>query len=202
MQMINHGDHPGKASIVFLPMIDLNPSDLTCIYSTLHFVADHARRYDVTPVLTFDQPLWWKALTIIKSEPENSTLDSIVLRLGGFHTLMSFLGCIGHLMTGTGLKDLLELVFASNTTSYIMTVKTVARAIRGHLLIDAALNAILTSQAFQIDVIQVIEPAEADATLPRELDEAGILYDRLVDGTLTTEDIESSQVLKAIDEII
>ncbi len=38
MQMIHKGDHPGVASTVFLPMIDLNSSDLSCIFSTLQFV--------------------------------------------------------------------------------------------------------------------------------------------------------------------
>jgi hypothetical protein len=33
MQMIQEGTYPGKSSFVFLPMIDLNPSDLLCIYS-------------------------------------------------------------------------------------------------------------------------------------------------------------------------
>ena len=33
MQMVNHGEHPGQASVVFLPIIDLNLSDLKCIYS-------------------------------------------------------------------------------------------------------------------------------------------------------------------------
>ena len=58
MQLISDGDHPGKSSIMFLPMIDMNPSNMTCINSTLHFVSDHARRHDVVPVVTFDQPLW------------------------------------------------------------------------------------------------------------------------------------------------
>ncbi|MES9879831.1 MAG: hypothetical protein ABW185_03020, partial [Sedimenticola sp.] len=74
MQMIHKGDHPGKASVLFLPMLDINPSDLTCIYSTLNFICAHAKQYEVTPVVTFDQPLWWKALQIIESEPEASEL--------------------------------------------------------------------------------------------------------------------------------
>ena len=169
MQMVSHGEHPGEASVVFLPMIDLNPSDLIYIYSTLHFVSDHARRYNVTPILTFGQPLWWKALTIIRSEPVDSSLHSIVVRLGGFHTLMSFLGCIGYLMTGTGLKELLELVFASDSTTHILTGKAVLRAIRGHLLVDASLNAILTSQAFQEDVGCITDPSKSDVTHVEEL---------------------------------
>ena len=34
------GSHPGKSSIHFLPMIDMNPSDATCIFSTLNFVSE------------------------------------------------------------------------------------------------------------------------------------------------------------------
>ena len=69
MQFVHQGNHPGKASVMFLPIIDMNPSDSTCIYSTLMFVSEHAQRHGVTPILTFDQPLWWKALMIIESEP-------------------------------------------------------------------------------------------------------------------------------------
>ena len=48
---------------------------------------------------------------IIRSEPLDSDLRRIVLRLGGFHTEMSFLGCIGHLMASSGLQELLELIY-------------------------------------------------------------------------------------------
>ena len=70
MQKICEGDYPGRASIMFLPMIDLDPSDKTCIYSTLLLVSEQAKRYHVTPVITFDQPLWLKALMIVRSEPK------------------------------------------------------------------------------------------------------------------------------------
>ena len=69
---------------MFLPMIDMIPSDVTCIYSTLKFVCEHARRHGVTHIITFDQPLWWKALMIIETEPTGSVLNDIVLRLGAF----------------------------------------------------------------------------------------------------------------------
>ena len=47
----------------------------------------------VTPNVTFDQPSWLKAYEIAKLKQ----LD-IVVRLGSFHTLMSFLGRIGAVM--------------------------------------------------------------------------------------------------------
>ena len=64
---------------------------------------------------------------------------------------MSFLGSISHLMAGTGLKEILELFYAENTTSHILSGKAVSRALRGHFLIDSALNSLLLSRAFSID---------------------------------------------------
>ena len=89
-------------------MIDLDPSDPSCIYTTMKFVSSQARRHDATPILTFDQHLYWKALTIIQSQPDGSDLKGMVLRLGGFHMQMSFLGSIGHLMAGSGLQNVLK----------------------------------------------------------------------------------------------
>ena len=83
---------------------------------------------------------------IIVSEPVGSELKSIVLRLGGFHTEMSFLGCIGHLMAASGLQELLEQVYAPNAVVHMLNGKATARALRGHLIVDAALNAVLLSQ--------------------------------------------------------
>ncbi|PIK60571.1 hypothetical protein BSL78_02507 [Apostichopus japonicus] len=85
MQMLHHGQYPGQSSVTFLPMIDLDPSDPSCIYSTMKFVSSRAKQQNVTPILTFDQPLYWKAMTIIQSQPVCSDLKRVVLRLGGCH---------------------------------------------------------------------------------------------------------------------
>ncbi|CAC5400105.1 unnamed protein product [Mytilus coruscus] len=79
MQMIHKEEYPGKSTVIFLPMIDMNASNISCIYSTLLFVSNQAHRYNRTPVLTFDQPLYWKTLTIIQNEHPNSQLKSVVL---------------------------------------------------------------------------------------------------------------------------
>ena len=136
--------------MIFLPMIDLNSSDKTCIYSTLHFICTEAKRNGMTPVLTFDQPLWWKALSIISSEPKDSELHAIVLRLGPFHLEMSFLVCIGHLMQESGLHEVLSTVYAPNAVSTMLQGKDVLRTVRGYFLVDAALNALLISDTFQV----------------------------------------------------
>eukprot|EP00795_Rhopilema_esculentum_P015939 gene15939-biopygen5325 len=157
MQWCHQGEYPGKSSVIFLPMIDLDPSNVTCIHSTLDFVSRHAKKYDVTSILTFDQPLWWKAICIIKGEPIDSPLHQIILRLGAFHTEMSFLGSIGYLMRGSGLQESLELIYADNVVPHILTGKAISRAVRGHQLVETALNAILLSKACDVPL-----PTDAD----------------------------------------
>ena len=132
MQMVhNNKAHPGKSSFIYLPMIDMDPNNLTCIYSTLNYVADQAATYDVSPVITFDQPLWWKAFGLVQSSPH---LRPIVLRLGGLHTEMSFVGSVGHLMGGSEIENVLEVVYAENSVPHMLSGKAISRAVRGHWL--------------------------------------------------------------------
>ncbi|KAJ8043143.1 hypothetical protein HOLleu_10106 [Holothuria leucospilota] len=130
-------------------MIDMNPSDTSCIYSTWKFVCSEARRNNTKAILTFDQPLYWKALMIVLNEPDNSDLKTIILRLGGFHLQMSFLGCIGYIMDNSGLRELLETIYAANTVNHMLTGKAVARALRGHFLVDNALNYMIVSKVLK-----------------------------------------------------
>ena len=89
----------------------------------------------MTPAITFDQPLWLKALGIAKSKGLN-----IVCRLGGFHTPMSFLGSIGTLMDGSGIQCALTEIYGENVVPHLMSGKAYSRSLRGHLLLEAALT--------------------------------------------------------------
>ena len=93
----------------------MKSSDESCILSTMHFVIEQAKRYNMSPILTFDQPLYWKGIEIQLSEDDTSVLKKIVFRLGGLHTKMSFLGSIGDIMTSSGLQAMLETAYAENT---------------------------------------------------------------------------------------
>ena len=150
MQMFNKQEttYPGKSSVTFLPMIDMSPSDMSCINSTLQFVCEQSSRYGVTPVLTFDQPLFQKATQIVTMSDRASPLKRIILRLGGFHTEMSFLGSVGFIMSGSGLQDVLQTIYAQNAVAHMLSGKAVARALRGHFLVDTALHAILLSKIY------------------------------------------------------
>lgn len=137
MQHIFSGDDyfVPKSEVLLLPIVDNKPSDDDCIYSTLAYIQTQAQRLNVpTPCVTFDQPLWIKAIEIIKSKSLN-----IVCRLGGFHTMMSFVGSIGQMMKGSGLEEALETVYGPNAVNHMMSGKAISRALRGHFLVEAAL---------------------------------------------------------------
>ncbi|KAG1678576.1 hypothetical protein GQR58_013380 [Nymphon striatum] len=221
-------------------MIDMNSSDPNCIYSTLTFLSEHAKQYNTKDIITFDQPLWWKALTIIESQSESSALRKIVLSMGGFHTLMSFLGSIGNIMSGSGLRSVLELVYAENTVTHMLSGKAYDRAIRGHLMVDAALNTLLAERILgtlvptcsqakdscpqgtvgddetnedeimqRIDDVQAaMDPHDTESGSqsvgagPVDLCELRDLYDSLMKGECTTEDILSALVLDSVRDIM
>ncbi|KAK7111652.1 hypothetical protein V1264_011253 [Littorina saxatilis] len=184
MQAVHNDRHPGKSSVFFLPMIDMNPGDLTCIHSTLLFTAKEAKRHGSTPVLTFDQPLFWKAHEIVANKPDDADLASIVLRLEGFHMEMSFLGCIGRLMEGSGLQEVLELTYAPTAVNYMLQGKAVSRAVRGHFLVDSALNALLTSQTFKISLpLPDLDVTLSDVSI-EEIDSTDVPEDVQIAGTV------------------
>jgi len=140
MQTVCVGNHSAPADFRLLPIIDLNPGDKSCILSTLKFIGQQATKLNIeTACVTIDQPLWLKAIEVIKAEK----LTNIVCKLGGFHMLMSYLGSIGSVMSGLGLSDVLECCYGPNTVQHMLTGKAVSRAIRGHFLIKSALNTLL-----------------------------------------------------------
>ena len=61
MTSASKGNYPGKASVNMLPIIDMNPTNLSCFFSTLNSIADLSKELQTTPIVTFDQPLWLKS---------------------------------------------------------------------------------------------------------------------------------------------
>ena len=72
-------------------------------------------------------------------EADDDNLNSIIVRFGGFHTAMSFLGSIGYLMNGSGLKEALCEIFAANSVNHVLNGHAYRRAVRGHTLTQSAI---------------------------------------------------------------
>ena len=163
-----------ESNVKFLPLIDLNPNSMSCIYSTLKYIVDQAKKAQVnhTPCITFDQPLYKKAMEIVTAE----TIP-VVCRLGGFHQFMSFLGSIGNMMKGSGLEEAFEEIYASNSVGPMMCGKKIARAIRAHLLMYSALTSLLLEKVYDEN------NAFADYRM---------MYDRMMNRELEAHEIEEA----------
>lgn len=82
-----------RSSILYLPILNALPGEYDTIYTVLLEAIERAKESGQDScIVTFDQPLYWKAKDIILSSEETSPLKNIILRLGGFHLAMSFLG--------------------------------------------------------------------------------------------------------------
>ena len=86
---------------------------------------------------------------------------------------MSFMGSIGNMMAGSGLKELLEEVYAESTVPYFLSGKAYARALRAHLLVQSA----LVSHIIQF----VVEEKSID------LSALEIIYNKAVNDGITDE---------------
>ena len=117
MTQYSAGNYPGKSNVAFLPIMNLSPSDPSCIFTTVAFPIDQGKSLNIeTPVITFDQPLWIKATEIATAK---SMLIVIILR--GFHSKMSYMGSIRTLMKGSGLEEAMATCYGSNTVEHMIT---------------------------------------------------------------------------------
>ena len=142
MTSVSKGDYPSEVSVNMLPIIDMDPTNLSCIYSTLNFIAEISKELQTTPIVSFDQPTWLKATEIVHS----SNL-SIVLLLGGFHT-MSFAGGIRPLMRGSGSKTAFKCIYGKVTVSHLFSGKAIAKAFREYFLTESSLIKLLLKPLF------------------------------------------------------
>jgi len=149
MQQVVKSEEHEKSRIEILPFIHLDPTNPNTIYSALSFASKQCKIHKISScIITFDQPLYIKAAEITAS---SSDLSNVIIRLGGFHLLMSFLGSIGFIMTGSGLDALWETVYAPASVVHMLTGHAYARTVRAHLLNSAAICGVLLSNLEFLD---------------------------------------------------
>ena len=93
------------SQISYLPFTNAPPTNYDTIYTVLIQVVEKCKELkQQSSFVTFDQPLYIKARDIVKKCGQDSHLNNVIVRLGGFHLLMSFMGAIGFIMNGSGIK--------------------------------------------------------------------------------------------------
>jgi hypothetical protein len=154
------------------------------------FMSDLAMKNNIPPVVTFDQPLFWKAHKIRLQYP---ALQNVCILLGNFHTVMNLLGSLGTMMECSGLREVLQEVYAENPVTHIMmTGKAYSQAVRGHLMVDAALTSLMIKECFSLDGNKV------SGELFSEL--SPILTD-VITGVIKTTDLSACAEIKEAREI-
>ena len=114
-------------------MIQACHQSMSNCMDSIKFIYNPVARHEVAPIVTFDQPQKWKAFTIMYNEQQDSKLHNIILRLGGFHTWMSFMVSIDLIMEDSGIGYLWWKIYADSTLNHMVSGETYVRATRGHL---------------------------------------------------------------------
>lgn len=141
-------DHHGpeefsKSKVILMPFVNATPSSYDTIFTVLVEAVYKCKSVNQKHcVVTFDQPLYWKARKIVScidASNDMHNLRSVIVRLRGFHALMSYYGAIGFIMEGVVLKEAFCKIFAETSTVKALTGHAFSRAFRGHNLIQQAL---------------------------------------------------------------
>ena len=103
---VAHDEFNRPAVIRMLPILNLNPNDRNCIYI-----------YMETALITFDQPLWVKAVEVVVEQQIN------VVSIWVLHATISCLSSVGIIMSGSAIEKALGTCFGSLTVGHILSGK-------------------------------------------------------------------------------
>ncbi len=145
------------------PLIDSTPSHpdtvLTSMLYIEEFIMSHGQQY---VHLVADLQLFKVAIQIKWSDP--TRWKYLLVRPGGMHTLMSFLGCIGTLMKGSGLDELLSAAYKG--VNSMLNGKAWPKALRGFRMVVTALlkNTIDSGKRTLDEIGDILESTRSSKT--------------------------------------
>ena len=146
-----------KTKTAYLPLIDLVPSHPDTIMTAMVETQKVTHNADQKFVLfTCDLQLYKVALDVKWAYPER--FSDVIPRLGGMHSLMSFIGCIGTLMENSGLEEVLSDVFGG--VAKMLTGKKFPQNVRAlRMLAEEVLRGVLDCNTLESkeDFMEVLE---------------------------------------------
>lgn len=146
-----------KTKAVYLPLVDMAPADPTTMYTAMM----EAQRLtnatgQVYTIFTNDQQLYRIAVNI--TWVYNDLFINFIPRLGGMHTLMSFVGAVGTLMANTGLEAIMNVTFGG--VAKMLIGKKYPQNVRAlRMVVEELLRGVLGSEQPQTheQLMQVLE---------------------------------------------
>ncbi|XP_038062969.1 uncharacterized protein LOC119733637 [Patiria miniata] len=136
--------HPPKALVRYLPVVEASPTDHETVYAILLRSLEYADKLNLSEVvLVFDQAMYAMAQQI-KWQDEIFT-KRLVVRLGVFHTCLSFLGCLGTRFGDGSLRDVMveSGLIAEGAIDGVMGGHDYNRAMRAHKIVCEALHRLM-----------------------------------------------------------
>ena len=107
----SHMDISSINSIVYSPLLDMKPAGyetiITAMYEAKRMTQSIGQSFTM---FTADQQLFCSAVEELWVRPEK--FRNFHVRLGGMHSLMSFVGCVGILIPYSDLEDVLKVALA------------------------------------------------------------------------------------------
>ena len=138
---------------IFDPLINETPSHPDTVLTTMlvheKFTAEHGQIYSY---LEADMQLYKVAIHIKWSD--TGRWKHMIIRPGGMYTLMSFIGCIGTLMSGTGLQKVLGAAFKG--VPNMINGKVWPKALQGmRMIVTVMMEELVEVANYDVEQIQV-----------------------------------------------
>ncbi|KAG8187105.1 hypothetical protein JTE90_004851 [Oedothorax gibbosus] len=132
------------SNIGYLPVLEANPTEFSTVNAILKKSIDIAEKMSLEEiVVVFDQAIYAKAQQI--RWKEELYKKRIVMRLGEFHIVMSFLGLLGKRFKDAGLASIMveSGIVAEGSVSGVLNGKHYNRSIRCYKTMFEALTCLL-----------------------------------------------------------
>ena len=99
---------------------------------------------------------------------------------------------------------MLQLIYSPQTVEHMLSGKAVSRAVRGHLLLYAALSGVLLAKALDVPLPSPTEPPDDSAQLHPIIVEAKQLYQELMrqEDSAALPNVSSSEILTHIQQLL
>lgn len=107
---------------------------------------------------------------------------------------------IGRIMSGSGLREILELIYAPNAASHMSSGKAVSRAVRAMMHLETAMQCTLNEHIFDMNQCDEVESDFEEAN--PILDKADELYIRLCSKDISVKQAIDDPVFTALEKRI
>ena len=141
-------------NFVFGPLIDSTPSHPDTVLTTLLYLEEFVRMKNIPYIhASADMQLYKVVMQIKWCNP--ARWKHLIIRPGGMHTIMSFIGCIGNLMCCTGLEEFLSAAFKG--VENMLSGRAWPKALRGlRMVVEALLEPFIVAGGSTVDDLQLI----------------------------------------------